>query len=53
MGTLSYNGKVGTLYIERDAVDWNQIAGSLAQDTYRFVLPYSHLAGFSQSTESV
>ena len=53
MGILSYNGKVVTLYIGRYVVDWKQIAGSLVQDTYRFVLPYRYLAGFSQSTEFV
>ena len=40
VGTLSYNGRTGTLRTGRDAVDYYQIAGRLVQDTYRFVVPY-------------
>ena len=42
IGTLSYNGRTGTLCIGRGVVvDWYQIAGRLVQETHRFVLPYS------------
>ena len=41
IGTLSYNGRPGTLCIGSDAVDWYQIVGRLVQDIHILLLLYN------------